>query len=262
MADPNKGRIAIKFGGPSSTSKSSRPPPPPPQALGKRSRAALGDNDDSDSDGGAPSGHHEAITGFDAGGAETAARKARATEKKKDYVIARQPNRDWRSEMRPQRRGGDSLLPEEERQRRNGSGVVEREDPQDEEKPLQWGLTIKKKEENGIKQEEDEEAPTAGMSAAESPVKKEENEEDDKKPLTRSADDEAMDALLGREPKDQVQQIIQPSETDAFRRDVEAAGEASTLADYEAMPVEEFGAALLRGMAGMGKSAGPCATSK
>jgi hypothetical protein len=57
----------------------------------------------------------------------------------------------------------------------------------------------------------------------------------------------AMDALLGNEPV-RNRMIPAVSEEEAYRRDVEAAPEAPTLDQYMAVPVEEFGAALLRGM--------------
>lgn len=261
MSDPSKGRIAIKFGSPS-TSTTARPgrskPPPPPSTLGKRPRAWDGGNDaDSDSDGDRTHGRHEAITGFGAGGAETK-RRSRADDKKKEYVIARQPNRDWRAEMKAQRRG-KNLLPEEARRARNGEAVETA--PADQDSGIKWGLTVKEKREE-IKDEPEvkkEEEDKEDIKPGDVKVKAEEDAEEEdekKKPTLRSADDEALDVLLGRNPTDKPTSVIQPTETDAYLRDVQTAGEASTLADYEAMPVEEFGAALLRGMGWDGKERG------
>ena len=260
MAEPTKGRIAIKFGSPSSTS-TTRPgrskPPPPPSALGKRPRAWDGGDDaDSNSDGDAARGRHEAITGFGADGAETK-RRNRADEKKKEYIIERQPNRDWRTEMRAQRRG-KNLLPEEARRAKDGQSVETA--PADQDSGIKWGLTVKEKKEE-IKEQphvKEEEGDAEDIKPGDSKVKTEgDAEEEEKKPALRSADDEAMDALLGRNPGDaKPASAIQPTETDAYQRDIQAAGEASTLADYEAMPVEEFGAALLRGMGWDGKERG------
>lgn len=248
MAEPNKGRIAIKFGAPASTAKpgaakpGNRKPPGPPSSLGKRPRAAW-DDDGSDSD---DQVRHETITGFGAEGAETESSRRKKEEAKKEYIIARQPNRDWRSEMRSQRRG-KNLLPAEAQQAQSGQ-TVETE-PASKDTGIKWGLTITKKEEDdeGVKKEEDDDS---------SKVKDEPEEEDTKIP--RTADDDAIDALMGRKPADSKPAVtIRPaSETDAYQRDVQGAGEASTLEDYEAMPVEEFGAALLRGMGWDGKERG------
>lgn len=271
MSDPSRGRIAIKLG--SSTSASgSKPsrPKQPPSALGKRPRAWGDDAGSDDSDDG--HGRHEVITGFGASGAETerSRRKEQEKEKKKEYIIARQPNRDWRAEMRAQR-PGRNLLPEEAR-RAAQNGVAVKEEGTDPASGIKWGLSVKEK-----KKEEEEDDP---------PVKKEEPDEQehldaqqpktepqqDDKPPTAGGDDNnddddkaALSALLGRDPADgrpaSSSAAIPPaaaptSEADAYRRDVRAAGEASTLADYEAMPVEEFGAALLRGMGWDGEERG------
>ncbi|KAF4123133.1 RNA splicing [Geosmithia morbida] len=253
MSEPNKGRIAIKFGAPALATKpnGSRklPAPAPSSSLGKRPRAAW-DDDGSESDG-EGRGRHEVITGFGADGAETGS--ASRKEEKKEYIIARQPNRDWRGEMRAQRRG-KNLLPEEARQALNGQAQTVETEPAGKDAGIQWGLTVKPKRE-----EQDDDGNTLrGEEGEGGDVKlesKEEEEEDEKKP--RTADEEAMDALLGRKPSDSKPTVtIRPSETDAYQRDVQAAGEASTLEDYEAMPVEEFGAALLRGMGWDGKEKG------
>lgn len=252
MSDPSKGRIAIKFGSSYSSASTSKPSTrkPPPSALGKRPRAwDGGDDDDSDSDDGR--GRHEAITGFGADGAETKRRPVNKDDEKKEYVIERQPNRDWKADMKAQRRG-KNLLPEEARRAQNGETVETA--PADQDSGIKWGLNVKEKKEGEpeVKKEEDEEDANPDVTKV-----KTEDDEEEKKPVPRSADDEAMDALLGRNPADaKPAAVIQPTEMDAYRRDIDAAGEASTLADYEAMPVEEFGAALLRGMGWDGKERG------
>lgn len=240
MAEPQKGRIAIKLGGPAQPA-SSKSKLPPPSTLGKRQRSnAWGGGDDSDNDDEGASGKHEAITGFGAEGAEN--ERAKAKEAKKEFVIARQGNRDWKAQARAHR-GGRDLLPPEARAKRAGADIAETE-PADQDKGIKWGLTImeKKKADDG----ETDEAPADPTPAKDTQAKH------DEEPAP-TADDEALDALLGRKPK--AQKTI-PSETDAFQRDMNVAGDASTLADYEAMPVEEFGAALLRGMGWNGEERG------
>ncbi|KAK2592096.1 hypothetical protein QQS21_010202 [Conoideocrella luteorostrata] len=237
MAESSKGRIAIKFGSSTSSSR----PPPPPTSLGKRSRrAALGNNSDSESDHDHDRGRHETITGFGADGAETE-HKTRSSEKeRKNYVIARQANRDWRADVKAQRQGRN-LLPEEARQQQNGSSSAAVEiELTDQDTNLQWGLSIKDKRDS---HQEPQLIPQPKQAAP-------------RDQPARTADEEALDALLGnrKEPEKTIQA---PSEDDVYKRDAAEAGATSTLEDYEAMPVEEFGAALLRGMGWDGEHTGP-----
>lgn len=248
MADDSKGgRIAIKFGAPSSSK-----PKTPASSLGKRPRTtsshAFGGGADSDSDDDHHRGKHEAITGFGADGAETQRKKKEAEAKaaKKDYVIARQPNRDWRDEIKEQRnsRRGKNLLPAEARAAQNGTTAV----PADQDSGIQWGLTVKEQQPVAV------DSVTTPEAADKDTQKHAEAAEKQQHDAPQTADDEAMDALLGKRPAKEDKVIV--TEDDAYTRDVSAAGAASTLADYEAMPVEEFGAALLRGMGWNGEPRG------
>ncbi|KAF5017962.1 hypothetical protein F66182_10071 [Fusarium sp. NRRL 66182] len=246
MSEQNKpvaSRIAIKFGAPSSNNSKKLSKPNPPSALGKRPRShALGGGSDSEHDDDDDNrGRHEKITGFGADGAETERKSKDAKTEKKEYVIARQVNRDWRSDAKAQRRG-TNLLPEEARAQQNGTNVET--EPADQDKGLKWGLTIK----GGTVEGDDKgtySKPAEDLAR---------NDDSKEPPIKRTTDDEAMDALLGNKEEDQ--KIIHPNEEDAYQRDIKEAGEASTLEDYEAMPVEEFGAALLRGMGWDGKPRG------
>lgn len=252
MSGQNSGaapRIAIKFGTPSSNNNLKKPSRPnPPSSLGKRSRshAAWGGGSDSESDDDKHRGRHEKITGFGAEGAETERKKKDPRTEKKDYVIARQPNRDWKSDVNAQRRG-KNLLPEEARAAKNGVSTTETGPAPD--SGIQWGLTITKKEVKDEDQDTEEtQRPTEDPKPKEEPSAQE-------PPPKRTADDEALDALLGKAPAKE-EAVIHPSEEDAYLRDLTKTGDASTLADYDAMPVEEFGAALLRGMGWDGKPRG------
>ncbi|KAM0303662.1 hypothetical protein HYE67_003741 [Fusarium culmorum] len=247
MSEQNKPaapRIAIKFGAPSNNSNSKKlTRPNPPSSLGKRPRPhALGGASDSEDDQDDHRGRHEKITGFGAEGAETERKAKDLRTEKKDYVIARQANRDWRSEAKAQRKG-KNLLPEEARAQQAGT-TVETE-PADQDKGLKWGLTIKEKT------EDDKQDADLDRNDEKTPIQ---DDNDIKPSPKRSADDEAIDALLGN--KEEEEKVIHPTEEDAYQRDIQDAGEASTLDDYEAMPVEEFGAALLRGMGWDGKPRG------
>ncbi|PKK43305.1 hypothetical protein CI102_13879 [Trichoderma harzianum] len=253
MSDQNKGRIAIKFGGGSnsaSAAKQSRAKPS--SSLGKRPRShALGggESDTSDSEDDRHRGRHEAITGFGAEGAET--KRKRQKEEKKEYVIARQPNRSWKDELKSQR-GSKNLLPEEARAQQNA--VTTETEPADQDTPLKWGLTIKEK--SAVSEDVVVSEPTAQPSDEE--MQEANQDGKDTPPVERTADDEAMDALLGKISKEQkVISTAPATEDDAYRRDVESSGAVSTLQDYEEMPVEEFGAALLRGMGWNGEARGP-----
>ncbi|GKT53830.1 pre-mRNA-splicing factor SPP2 [Colletotrichum tofieldiae] len=145
MSDGSKApRIAISFGG-SSSSKNNRKPsrPDPPSSLGKRPRTnALNNTFDSDSDGerDGARGRHEAITEF--GG------ESKQKEKPRELVIEKQGNRDWKSELRA-RRGGKNLLPAEvqaqQRQQQDAAKQQSEREPADADKQIQWGLTVKKR---------------------------------------------------------------------------------------------------------------------
>ncbi|OAA38547.1 pre-mRNA-splicing factor spp2 [Metarhizium rileyi] len=230
MPEPPKGRIAIKLGSTSSTSSYNRNArPKPPSSLGKRPRlhATLCAESDSESDVD-DRGQHEAITGFGADGAES--RHKRRAEVKKEYVIERQANRDWRGEIRAQRRNDQ---PAETQRQHDQQNTGAESASSEQEKGSTWGLTLKQKK---------DQLPT------------EEPESPNEKPKPKTADDEALDALLGNKPE--VKKVI-TTEDDVYKRDAATAGAASSLEDYEAMPVEEFGAALLRGMGWDGEHRGP-----
>ncbi|KAF5609191.1 pre-mRNA-splicing factor SPP2 [Fusarium pseudoanthophilum] len=240
QSKPPAPRIAIKFGATSSNNNSKKASKPNPSStLGKRPRPhALGGASDSEDDDYEHRGRHENITGFGVDGAETERKAKDLRTEKKEYVLARQPNHDWRSEARAQRKSKSSL-PEEARAQQNHT-TIETE-PAGQDKGIKWGLTIKEKTEDAGKDVDSE--------SKEKPVSSDANQK--KPPPKRTADDEALNALLGNKEEDK--KIIHPTEEDAHRHDIQGAGE-TTLDDYEAMPVEEFGAALLRGMGWDGKT--------
>lgn len=262
-------RIAISFGT-SKSSNSSRDqskPKPPPSRLGKRARPhALGHDsgsDDSDSD--SHRGRHEAIT--ELGGEESPKKRPR------ELVIERQPNRDWKAELRA-KRGGKNLLPPEVQahqqfQQKGWSG--KETEPADEDKDIQWGLNVTKQKEKPstpprreTPSDEKDKDPSSrrspGRSEDESGTKDPQQDQGDIPPPT--VENEALDALLGRRSKTDDaddQRVIRPvTEDEAYREDVRRhVGADSTLEDYEAIPDGEFGAALLRGMGWDGKMRGP-----
>ncbi|KAK2009816.1 hypothetical protein LZ32DRAFT_660955 [Colletotrichum eremochloae] len=251
MSDgPKAPRIAISFGGSSSSKHNKRPSrADPPSSLGKRSRTnALGNTFDSDSDGDRDGdrGRHEAITEF--GG------ESKQRERVRELVIAKQGNRDWKAELRA-RRGGKNLLPAEvqaqQRQQENAAKQHSEREPADADKEIQWGLTVKKR-----KTSEEAAAESIENMTTEQPREEEDDGSQENK-VPRGADDDAMDALLGKKRHAEEEIVIQATEQDAYLSDIKHVGEDSTLADYEAIPDGEFGAALLRGMGWDGKLRGP-----
>jgi hypothetical protein len=266
-------KIAIK--GFSLSSKSSpssaKPKPQPHSSLGKRARTTFThDDDESDSGGDERNGRkHEVVTGFGEEGA------IRHVEKRKDepLVIKRIENRDWRGEMRARRGGGGkNLLPPEviaareveEREHREGKkeegvDVVNSTDGE-----IKWGLSINVK--RRVESEEQDQAE--GEAQNDNGKEEEVVEVVQEKEVPQSADDEALAALLGQRKEKKGPELVIPSapsdslplppisEADAYKRAIATAPDVSTLEDYEAVPVDDFGAAMLRGMGWKGEIVG------
>lgn len=251
-ASPSAPKLAIKgfsLSSKSSTNlKTALRPAQPSSTLGKRPRAAL--HDDSDSDDGRRHGAHEAVTGFDArtGGAVTAAAEKNVKE---ELVIPKMKNRDWREEMR--RKRGKNLLPAEVQAQRRGEGVnMDAPVVPGEAEPV-WGLSITRKAERHVDAAELETVVETTTTIVEpvTPLPPS---------LEKKTDDQlALEALLGFKAERKGPDLVIPvqeddsydapaNEEDAYRRAIKAAPDVSTLEDYERVPVEEFGAALLRGM--------------
>ncbi|PMD13832.1 hypothetical protein NA56DRAFT_558703, partial [Hyaloscypha hepaticicola] len=251
-------KIAIK--GFSLSSKSGAKPGAQPlqSTLGKRPRSTFGAAEESDSEGengnGRGNGRHEAVVAFGDG------RAIKVEEKKKEpLVIKRVGNRDWKAEARGRVRGGKkNLLPEEvqalrrkkdegEEKKVEGVDVVNGSDGE-----IKWGLSVRKRPE-----------PVPEPEPAMENVTEEKEKEvvdEEEKPREMTADEEALAALTGAQKERKGPEMIiraEPlTEEEAYRRSVAAAPDPSTLEDYERVPVEEFGAALLRGMGWNGEEKG------
>lgn len=129
---------------------------------------------------------------------------------------------------------------------------------------IKWGLSVRKRE----KETEDTTALESSREAVETTTtdnntpREKEKAEEDQKPKT--ADEEALAALLGQKSDTKTPDLIIPisrpegrtTEEEAYRRAIREAPDVSTLEDYERVPVEEFGAALLRGMGWKGEKKG------
>lgn len=203
---------------------------------------------------------HEEISGFDTltGGQITADGQA-VSNAKQPLVIPVTSKNNWRDRPGTNvKKGKKNLLPQEvqamQEAQKNGQtpagGAVETEGPS-----MAYGLSFAQKpsEQDGKDSitKEDQPMPDAQPISTET-----------QKPLTE--DQIAMQALL-RETTGEVERrtdlVIESSklaeeeepfrrhdETSSFRSDVASRPEPATLDQYNAIPVEEFGAALLRGM--------------
>ena len=218
-----------------------------PTAGVKRSHARLLDDED---DGNAELGRAQRVSHFDqtAGGAiDQNAPKAEF----KPLVIQSQANRDWKEAAHMRKRQKSELPGAHGRNRQDPSSMQNANDLRSAQEPQQkslpkFGLNIASAARDTDAGESSKDGETAAQ-AQKSP------HEDDEQPATRpKTDDEvAMDALLGRSHANQTLVLpTQPSlsESDAFRHDYASAPDMSTLEDYARVPVEQFGAALLRGM--------------
>ncbi|XXH04404.1 RNA polymerase II transcription elongation factor SpEAF [Hypoxylon texense] len=256
-------RIAIKFGAPSASKPANgarkQTRPQPPSALGKRHRAhALGHDSDSgsDEDDGAP---HEVVT---IGGdwAESGTKRRNVSKDKSragdaPYVITGHKNRDWKAELKGQRRSRGSSPA-----KTNGSAET---DPADQDKQIKWGLTVTKKP---IRDDTKELNDALLEDQIPAPTDVDAIPRDIGPGNPHNEDNDAIDALLGKKRKSAKDLVIQdssrhgtpttPSEQESYRRRMEEAAEISTIEEYDKIPEGEFGAAMLRGMGWNGEERG------
>ncbi|KAH9825398.1 G-patch domain [Teratosphaeria destructans] len=199
----------------------------------KRAHASLREDDEDDHG----EGKAQKVSHFDkaAGGAVD---ESRRKLEDKPLVIVPQANRDWReaSKRRKQKNG----LPVEATRDTTVSEQMEKE--LEARKPG-FGLNVNKRQtDSEVPNVNGEDGQTDGG------IWKQPVEPDDKAPVQHKTDDDlAMDALLGKTPKTN---LVLPAVTEeqAFEQDFHSAPDMATLDDYARVPVEQFGAALLRGM--------------
>ncbi|KEP47194.1 pre-mrna-splicing factor spp2 [Rhizoctonia solani 123E] len=195
----------------------------------------------------------EMITGFDAMGVQRS--DGKSSKPAGPLIIPAQKNRDWHAESMARKRPHQMYIPDSAKVRTGADGS-------------QGGLGTKGKINDGpqfsglmvTKREEVEE--DVKMEVVEVEIKEEVKEEE---PMDE--DQRALQALLrgeqGEERKREIAAIsvedqpggwAQPkNEADAFKEDLETRPDEATLADYERIPIELFGEAMLRGM-GMGST--------
>ena len=161
-----------------------------------------------------------------------------AQQDKGPLVIPRRPNRDWREESR-RKRQRNTLPAETEQTRANGSSANEKKDTVNGGR-IAYGLTVI---ENKEQQDEDPTDKGERNGALSEPATAETVQ-----PAPKTDDQLALEALLGEKPKSTLVLPAVVTEEQAFKRDYDSAPDMATLEEYEAVPVEEFGAAFLRGM--------------
>jgi hypothetical protein len=221
----------------------------PSSTLGKRPRSALHDGSDDDEEGVV---RHEAVTGFDIREGGALKKDEGAAQ---DVLVIPKIQNTWK---RPK---GKNLLPPEIQAQRRGEGRVDTaRDVSVEGAEVQWGLTVKKKT---LVVEESGEGGEAQISQVKEEVEVTSTVESSAgKPKEKTDDELALEALMGVESAKKGPDLVIPAATsevdnehagpmneeDAYRRAIRSAPDVSTLEDYERVPVEEFGAALLRGM--------------
>ncbi|KAI4183520.1 MAG: hypothetical protein L6R41_005348 [Letrouitia leprolyta] len=249
--------ISISLGAPRQISN---PTKATSSALNPRKRPHSSLNEDSDADADAEAAAQRSpqlVSAFDhsAGGAISVNGVDKA---KQPLVIQRLENRDWRGESRRKEKKNKNLLPAEIQAQINGISRL--------------GQTNRAGE-----VERDEVSQRSGLQFISTPLKGEEKDGDgdvgmkmnsdvgeaERKP--KSADEEALEALLGDGSKNST--LIVPavsqteededgyrngmagmSEDDQFRSDVASRPDSASLDDYARVPVEEFGLGMLRGM--------------
>jgi hypothetical protein len=214
--------LSISFGKPK-TATSSKPSAP----LSKRPPPTLLSKQDSDDEGSDEAPRLETVTHFDTAGARNGVRK----EKEEKLIIKSQGNQDWRKR-------GRNLLPPELQARQQGQNRGDAgAQVETIEVAKEGGLKFAQK----VERTENGAATDVEMADAE-PLR------DDTPTKPKTDDERALDALLSDGQRARSDLVIPQNELSVFRSDVSTRPESASLADYAAVPVEEFGAAMLRGM--------------
>ncbi|KAK2753585.1 hypothetical protein FQN54_007362 [Arachnomyces sp. PD_36] len=214
----------------------------PPSSSRRNHFANASDSDEDDET--KPPTHEEVLTfDRDAGGAIGVDPNR---GKKKELVIKVESGNNWRD--RAGRKRGKNLLPREVQAQMAGEGgeegvKVEREGPS-----VAYGISYAKRKEEDGGVGEGKDVDMGGV----------EEEAEVKKPLTE--DEIALHSLVNGVNGERRSDLVisaqnneeeyddRQDETTSFREDVASRPDMASLDQYAAVPVEEFGAALLRGM--------------
>lgn len=237
--DSKSSRIAIQIGKPSASSphgikQRARP------AHGKRHRAQAphedSESEDKSDNGEQTYGRHETITSYDLHGARLGNDKARGRGGPSEHSGRGETDQE---EKRPRNENGTSKQQKESgSQSRSDGGAADKDNSETQDKPVKWGLTINMKGAGANKDR------GSGRSKSRTDFSDSEEDSGKKKKPTKSLEDEALDALTGlRTPK--------RKHVDSDAADREPGAE-----DYQAVPIDDFGAHLLRNFGWDGKMRG------
>lgn len=161
---------------------------------------------------------------------------------KAPLVIERQANRDWKDAANKRKRQRHEL-PGVEAGRTEMNGSANMPIREEKEGVKTFGLNA------GLQStaQGTKDASAQAMEAVEQTQEVPPEPNVEASVTAKTVDEEAMDALLGRTKKSD---LVVPAmtEDDAFHNDFTEAPDMATLEDYTRVPVEDFGAAMLRGM--------------
>ncbi|THW31546.1 hypothetical protein D6D22_10097 [Aureobasidium pullulans] len=237
--------LSFSLGGPSSKPSQRRSSPPAKRSNGtKRDHAALLDDASDDED--ASTAKRQTITHFDTAAGGAVDSKAPKKEEKKPLVISALANRDWREASKRQRAQKYGITSEQlDARRENAQGDAQ-------------GVDKVVKETDAVKYGLNVFAPTAAVVEEDTPMEQKADQQEERA-VKKTADQLAIDALTGAAPTSTltIPAAAAATEEDAFADSFHSAPPAPSLSDYAAVPVEEYGAAMLRGMGWKGPSTTP-----
>ncbi|KAG9949288.1 hypothetical protein KCU85_g4360, partial [Aureobasidium melanogenum] len=226
------------------TSRKSSPPPPSKTTNGtKRAHAAL--LDDASDDDEETNSKRQTITHFDSANGGAVNARAPKKEEKKPLVITALANRDWREASKRQRAQKYGITSEQLDAKTQGAQNAEGADKVVKEtEAVKYGLNVF--------------APTATADAEDTQQEEQKQQQEEIPTQHKTADQLAIDALTGAAPTSTLTiPTTAITEEDAFNDSYHSAPPAPSLSDYAAVPVEEYGAAMLRGMGWKGPSSNP-----
>ncbi|THZ71613.1 hypothetical protein D6C84_10202 [Aureobasidium pullulans] len=233
--------LSFSLGGSSSKPSQRRSPPPTKRPNGtKRDHAALLDDASDDED--ASTAKRQTITHFDTAAGGAVDSKAPKKEEKKPLVISALANRDWREASKRQRAQKYGITSEQlDARKENAQGDAQ-------------GVDKVVKETDAVKYGLNVFAPTAAALEEDTPMEQEADQQEENA-VQKTADQLAIDALTGAAPTSTLTiPAAAATEEDAFADSFHSAPPAPSLSGYAAVPVEEYGAAMLRGMGWKGPS--------
>ena len=236
--------LSFSLGGSSSKPSQRRSPPPTKRSNGtKRDHAALLDDASDDED--ASTAKRQTITHFDTAAGGAVDSRAPKKEEKKPLVISALANRDWREASKRQRAQKYGITSEQlDARKENAQGDAQ-------------GVDKVVKETDAVKYGLNVFSPTAAVLEEDTHMEQEADQQEERA-VKKTADQLAIDALTGAAPTSTLTiPAAAATEEDAFADSFHSAPPAPSLSDYAAVPVEEYGAAMLRGMGWKGPSTNP-----